>query len=207
MQMLAQLFNARARAAVIQLLFGSNKRSMYLNEISQVTGMASRSIEVELKNLTKLGLLVTQADRSRIYYSANRSNPACAPLESLVAASADQFARLQEALAVSDTEFVFFPTQYLLNLRLPEIDLPIVVVHRKSGRDLQEPVRAAAQSAGVSLVPEFISVEALRRGASSHDPHISAILASPRTFVVGSDSRFIHRIQPSNPGAPTKDRN
>lgn len=204
MQMLAQLFNARARAAVIQLLFGPHKRSMYLNEMSQVTGMASRSIEVELKNLAKLGLLVTQADRSRIYYSANRSNPACAPLESLVAATADQFAKLQEALAVSDMEFVFFPAQYLTNLSLPEIDLPIVVVHRQTGRDLQEPVRAAAQSAGISLIPEFISVEALRRGASSRDAHISAILAAPRTFVVGSDSRFIHRIQPANSDAPAK---
>jgi len=167
---------------------------MYLNEMVHVTGMASRSIEIELRNLSRLGLLGSSRDRSRIYYTADRSNPAYPGLATLVAATAGLVGLLQESLALSDIEFVFIPSQDPVLLTDHSRELPLVIVLQRNSRNLDETLREASNQVGRTLSPRIITLDDAKSGLFAHDPGVSALFNAEKSFVIGRGERMMERL-------------
>ena len=202
MKLLPELFHSRARACVLQLLFGRNERTMYLSEISNVTGMSSRSIEVELKALVTLGLLTASRDRSRVYYSAARSNPAYPALKSLVASSAGLLGLLQESLALPAVVFAFIPSADPFILTDSSREVPLIVLTVVAPRGLDDIITDASTVTGRRFVTTILPFEQMRQGLATRQPAALSLLAANRIFVVGSDRRLHERLFVPNSTLP-----
>jgi len=165
---------------------------MYLSEMTDVTGMASRSIEVELKNLKALGLLVTSADRSRIYYSANKNHPIYPELRSIVIKSAGPLGLLQEALAVNGVDYAFLSDCPPDAEEIPEnAGLFIVLKQTGADNDVVSLTNLATVAAGRPLPMKMLGLQALREHWSAGESSIIRIFTNPRTFLIGREDRLM----------------
>jgi hypothetical protein len=185
-EQLAALFRSNARALVMQLLFGPHHRSMYLSEISYVTGMASRSIEVEVKHLKSIGILTSSPDRSRVYYAADQSHPLYPELYNLVTKAAGIEGRLREALAVSDVLYAFLCSE-------PGTDADSVVrlvIIRQGRLDLLALVSGAASGSAYALDSHILDFDQLRNRLAAGEMLLRGLLESPRYFIVGKEESF-----------------
>jgi hypothetical protein len=198
MNLLPFLFNSKARACVVQLLFGFHNRAMYLSEISHVTGMASRSIEIELKHLAKANLLISTRDRSRIYYSANRNHPAHGGLKTLVAANAGIPGLLQEALALSCVEFAILSST-ALEIDSQEVgELPIIIIVQPGTRSIADAISAASTVTQRKIHAQIFTLNEICQAVHRNDPIISAVLAEPDMFIIGRCDHLMKRISPNH---------
>ena len=55
---LPRLLGSATRASIVRLLFGSPSTELHIRELQRRTGMALRSVIVQVNLLTKLGLLL-----------------------------------------------------------------------------------------------------------------------------------------------------
>jgi hypothetical protein len=162
---------------------------MYLSEMTDVTGMASRSIEVELKNLRALGLLTSAADRSRIYYSANKNHPIYQDLRSIVQKTAGPLGLLQEALAINGVDYAFLSECPPDADRIPE-NAHLYVILKENANDINSLTDLATMAAGRQLQMEILPMKSLREHWSAGTPSITNVLRNPKTFVIGREDRL-----------------
>jgi len=158
--------------------------------------MASRSIEVELKLLTKANLLISTRDRSRIYYAANPDHPAYGGLKTLIANVAGLEGLLQEALALSCVEFAFLTSAGPQMTTQDLADLPLVLVVQPGTRDINYAITAASAAIHRQIDAAVFTLDEIRQGLDRHDPRVSAAIASPKTFIIGREDRFMERVFP-----------
>lgn len=163
---------------------------MYLTEMEIVTGLASRSLEVELKNLTKLGLLISLPDRSRIYYSANPRHVLYPELCSMVQKVAGPKAHLREALAFNGIEFAF-----LSPCRSDELSIPVganlLVICRENLLPIESKVLDATMvHLGDRSRIRVATLDELRLSSGSDDV-LASELRGPKNFVIGREDRFL----------------
>jgi len=163
---------------------------MYLSEMTDVTGMASRSIEVELKNLKALGLLTSLADRSRIYYSANKNHPIYQELRSIVQKTAGPVGLLQEALAINGIDYAFLSNCSPDADKIPE-NARLFVVIKENADDIVSLPDLVTVAAGRPLQMKVLLMKTLREQWSGGTPSISNVLGNPKTFIIGREDRLI----------------
>jgi hypothetical protein len=180
---LAALFRSNARAIVLQLLFGPHRRKMYLSEMAHVSGMASRSIEIEIKHLRDLGILETSSDRSRIYYAANQNHPFFPELAALTAKAAGLDGRLRELLASGEIDHAFITDQG------PEL---LVLIARRGTRNLSELVaEIAALDPLIAQNTLALPIDEFRNLVSHQNPTILAHIKCPKRFLVGKKESLL----------------
>jgi predicted transcriptional regulator len=71
---LLQVLFPKARAEIFRLLFGSKRRPRYVRELMGDSGLALRSIQDELKNLSAISIVVSRSDGFRRFFAANTSH-------------------------------------------------------------------------------------------------------------------------------------
>jgi predicted transcriptional regulator len=78
----------KARAEILRLLFSNPKAQRYVRELMLTSGLALRTVQEELANLTTIGLVTSWSNGYHRFYRANRDHPLFSNLRSIVQTSA-----------------------------------------------------------------------------------------------------------------------
>ena len=70
-QMAVKLFGSTSRPRILSLLLGRAEQTFYQREIMYETGLSLQTVQRELENLSRLGILNKRETKGRIYYQAN----------------------------------------------------------------------------------------------------------------------------------------
>ena len=89
----------RARRAILALLFGRAGEAFYLRQIADLTGLAVGSVQRELANLVRAGLVVRAAKGHQVYFRADERSPIYPELVGLVTKTAGVAGVIRDALA------------------------------------------------------------------------------------------------------------
>lgn len=73
--MLNSLITSKTRTRLLLKFFLNSRNKSYLRNLEQEFGESSNSIRVELNRLEKAGLLVSETQSNRKYFSANTGHP------------------------------------------------------------------------------------------------------------------------------------
>ena len=102
-----ELFASRAGAAVLSETFGAPERELYLRELVRLTGLAPRTIQLELDRLVGTGLLTERRDGNRRYVRAAKGHPLYSPFREIVMKTSGIVPLLRSALDGARIEFAF----------------------------------------------------------------------------------------------------
>ena len=83
---------------ILALLYGRSDECFYVRQIARTLGTSVGTVQRELENLSKVGLVSRSRVGSQVFYQANQNNPVFAELRAMVAKTIGIFQVLRSAL-------------------------------------------------------------------------------------------------------------
>ena len=82
-EMMTRLFGSTSRPRILNLLLGRPRQTFYQREIMYETGLSLQTVQRELENLFRLGILKKRETKARVYYQVNLTSPWFKPLREI----------------------------------------------------------------------------------------------------------------------------
>jgi len=82
-EIMAKLFGSISRPRILSLFLNRPKQTFYQREIMYETGLSLQTVQRELENLFRLGILKKRETRARVYYQVNSTSPWFRPLREI----------------------------------------------------------------------------------------------------------------------------
>jgi len=159
---LADLLFGRTRSAVLALLYGRADQSFYTRQIARQVDASIGTVQRELENLSKVGLIVRNSVGNQVFYQANRDAPIFPEMRALVNKTIGAFSVLRSALQVlskrivvafvygsvareEDTAQSDIDLMVVGNATLDEVLLRIAAVEKGIGRPINPTVYSVAE--------------------------------------------------------------
>jgi len=79
-EMMAKLFGSASRPRILNLLLGHPQQAFYQREIMYETGLSLQTVQRELENLFRLGILKKRETKARVYYQVDTTSTWFRPL-------------------------------------------------------------------------------------------------------------------------------
>ena len=80
---LVRLFGSTSRARILALMFSRPYRPLYQREIMGQTGLSLQTIQRELANLVRLGILRRYGSNQKVYYQISQTSSLFSPLNDI----------------------------------------------------------------------------------------------------------------------------
>lgn len=191
MNQLAELLSSRGRAEIFRLLFGPTRGELHVRELERRTGLSDATVRQELKKLTRLGVVEARPDGNRTYYRANDAHPLYSDIRNLVLKTSGLTDVLREALrGAEDIELAFVFGSVAGDTAKAHSDIDLMVIGTISLRQLSKRLSGLEAKLGRELNPHVSTPEEFSRRAGERDHFITAVLKSPRLFVVGGEDEL-----------------
>lgn len=190
--LLADTLFGRTRREVLGLLYGRPDESFFVREVARTTGAALGAVQKELKGLAAAGVLNRSVRGRQVYFSANRESPVYPELRSLIAKTAgvvDVVRGGLEALgAAVEAAFVFGSMAKGGQRGTSDIDL--FIIGRVGFGPVVDALSESQRLLGRDINPVVQSRAEFARRVRANDHFVTAVLQTPRLFVIGDDSEL-----------------
>jgi predicted transcriptional regulator len=82
-EMTVKLFGSTSRPRILSLLLSHPQQTFYQREVMYETGLSLQTVQRELENLSRLGILKKRETKGRVYYQTNTTSPWFRPLKEI----------------------------------------------------------------------------------------------------------------------------
>ena len=155
------------------------------------TGLSDATVRQELKKLTRLGVVEVRRDGNRTYYRANDAHPLYPDIRNLVLKTSGLTDVLREVLGgAADIESAFVFGSVASDTAKAHSDIDLMVVGTIGLRRLSKRLSGLEAKLGREVNPHVSTREEFARRANEGDHFITAVLKSPRLFVVGGEDEL-----------------
>ena len=179
------LLGPRARRLLLARLYGAPEREFYLRELVRLTGLAPRSVQVELDRLVAAGLVRERRSGNRRYLSAEVSHPLFRPVYAIVAGTDGLAATLERALGTDGVAFAFVFGSLASGLGTAGSDVDLLVVGSLGLREAVRRISRVQDAVGREINPVVWTRAEYERRRAAKDAFLARVMAGPRLPVVG----------------------
>ena len=180
-----------SRSEVLRLLFPQPGTELYLREIQRASGLALRSIQLELETLLAHDLIVARRDGNRVYYRANSRHAIFPELQGLVLKTAGLADVLRDALAeVSGIKVAFIFGSVASGMERAESDVDLMVLGEIGLRPLAPLLRIASQSLNREINPHVMTIPEWQRKTAGADVFVNRVLQEPKIWLRGNEDEL-----------------
>lgn len=195
MDILAQLFLSKIRAALFRLFFGPATEPMYRAEIIACFEFAGRSVEEELEKLVRLGLLHTSKDGNRRYYEVNRAHPFYPELRGIVLKTSGLRDVLVDALKGGKVRHAFVFGSIAAGTETAASDVDLMVIGDATHRRAASGLRRASETLAREVNAHFFTEEEFFDRLAKRDHFLSDVMAKPKLFIEGDEHEFADMVK------------
>ncbi len=178
----------KTRQGILAALLGQPTKTWYVSELARRMGVPSSSLQRELQDLTKVGILKNHRQGRMAYYQANTDSPVFAELRGLILKTAGLVDVLTEVLKplVAKLRLVFVYGSIASGTEKSDSDIDLMVVGKVAPAELALPLRRARELLGRDINPTVYTSAEFDKKRKSKDPFLSQVLAKPRLLVIES---------------------
>lgn len=182
------LFNAYRRQ-VLALLLLRPEESLYVRELSRLTGVPAGSLHRELRALTQAGLLLREPAGNQVRYRANRSCPIYPELAGIFRKTAGLVDLLRDALApLGDrVELAFVFGSVAQGTETTSSDVDLFVLGKAKFAEVVALVAPLRERLGREVNPVAMSRKEFDAQRARGDRFAQRVMAEPKLFVIGDD--------------------
>lgn len=189
---LADLMFGRTRGAILALLYGRADQTFYTRQIAREVAASVGAVQRELKNLTKVGLVIRTALGSQVFYQANRDAPIFSEMHSLVNKTVGIFSMLRSALHPLSTQVAvaFVYGSVARQAETAQSDIDLMVVGKASIDDVISHLASVEKNTGRPINPTVYSVSEFKAKIADGNHFLRAVLKDPKVFLLGDEDEL-----------------
>lgn len=179
------LLGPRARRLLLSRLYVSPDREFYLRELVRLTGLAPRTVQLELDRLVAAELVLERRSGNRRYLRANIRYPLFRPVYDIVARTDGLAALLARALGTEGIAFAFVFGSMATGVATSGSDVDLLVVGSAGLREVVRRLSKIQEQVGREINPVVWTRAEFERRRGAKDAFLSRVMAGPRLPVVG----------------------
>lgn len=179
----------KTRQGILAALFVQPDKPWYVSELARRMGVPSSSLQRELQDLTKAGILKTYRQGHMAYYQANKDSPVFADVRGLLLKTAGLVDVLADALKplAAKLQLVFVYGSIASGQEQSDSDIDVMVVGKVSPAELALPLRAARELLGREINPTVYTPAEFAKKRAAKEHFLTEVLTKPRLLVLGSE--------------------
>ncbi len=184
---LAVLLFGRTRGAVLALLYGRANQSFYTRQIARQVHGSPGTVQRELENLSKVGLLVRNSVGNQVFYRANRDAHIFTEMRALVNKTIGVFSVLRSALQVLSKRIVvaFVYGSVAREEDTAQSDIDLMVVGEATIDEVLSRIVAVEKHLGRPISPTVYSVAEFKSKLASGNYFVNSVLKGKKVFLLG----------------------
>ena len=202
---LADLLFGRTRGAILALLYGRSDRSFYTRQIAREVNASIGTVQRELENLSRVGLIVRNAVGNQVFYQANRDAPVFQEMRALVNKTIGVFSVLQSALQGLAKRIVaaFVYGSWAREEETAQSDIDLMVVGDATLDEVLSRLSAGEKAIGRPINPTVYSIAEFKSKLAAGNHFLHAVLKGRKVFLLGSenDLRKVGRVRVAKAGS------
>jgi predicted nucleotidyltransferase len=186
---LADLLFGRTRSAVLALLYGRADQSFYTRQIARQVDASIGTVQRELENLSKVGLIVRNSVGNQVFYQANRDAPIFPEMRALVNKTIGAFSVLRSALQVLSKRIVvaFVYGSVAREEDTAPSDIDLMVVGNATLDEVLLRIAAVEKGIGRPINPTVYSVAEFRSKVANGNHFVSSVIKRKKVFLLGDE--------------------
>ena len=168
------------------------EKAWYASELGRRMGVPSSSLQRELQDLTRAGILKTHRQGRMAYYQADADSPLFFDLRGLLLKTAGLVDVLAHALKplAAKLRIVFVYGSIASGRERSDSDIDLLVVGTVSPAELALPLRRARELLGREINPTVYTPAEFNRKRAAKDHFLTRVLDKPKLFVIGSKNEL-----------------
>ena len=176
----------KTRQGILAALLGQPEKIWYVSELARRMGVPSSSLQRELQDLTKVGILKNHRRGRMAYYQANTDSPVFAELRGLILKTVGLVDVLADALKplVTKLRLVFVYGSIASGTEKSDSDIDLMVVGKVAPAALALPLRRARELLGRDINPTVYTPAEFDKKRTAKDQFLSQVLTKPRLLVI-----------------------
>jgi predicted nucleotidyltransferase len=178
----------KTRQGILAATLVQPQKAWYAAELARRMGVPSSSLQRELKDLTRAGILKQHRQGRMTYFQANEDSPLFPELRGLMLKTAgmvDVLAAILEPLAVK-LKLAFVYGSIASGTAESDSDIDLLLVGTISPVELAIPLRGAREQLGREINPKVYTLAEFARKRTGKDHFLTAVLDKPKLFVIGN---------------------
>jgi len=179
------LLGPRARRLLLARIYVAPDREFYLRELVRLTGLAPRTVQLELNRLVAAELVLERRSGNRRYLRANVRYPLFRPVYDIVARTDGLAAVLAGALGTEGIAFAFVFGSMASGLVTAGSDVDLLVVGSAGLREVVRRLAPVQETLGREINPVVWTRAEFERRRAAKDAFLLRVRAGPRLPVVG----------------------
>lgn len=179
------LLGPPARQAILARTFFDSAREFHLRELVRLSGLAPRSIQVEVERLVRTGLLVERRSSNRRYLRANDRHPLYSPVREIVLKTVGLADVLRTALGTIGVERAVVFGSIAAGTANAGSDVDLLVIGSVTLREVVRRLTPAQEVLGREVTPVVWSPGEFRKRQATGDPFLSRVMDGSLIPVVG----------------------
>ena len=189
--MLKRLFGSEARVKVLELFALNAGTEFYLREIAQRTGLAVRSVQRTVKDLTEIQVLTREPRGNSVYFRLNAENPVVPELKAIflkTVALGDLILEALEGESQIDAAFVF--GSVAKGDEAASSDIDVAIIGKIPSRRLTEIVTSLERKTGREVNITTFAREEWGQRILAGEHFVTTLLREPKILLVGDEKEL-----------------
>jgi len=189
---LSDLLFGQTRGAVLALLYGRVDRSFYTREIAREVDASVGTVQRELENLSKVGLIVRKSVGNQVFYQANRDAPIFAEMRALINKAIGIFGVLHSALRPLSKRIItaFVYGSVAREQETAQSDVDLMVVGKATLDQVLSRLATAEKGIGRSINPTVYSVGEFKSKLGAGNHFLTSVLKGQKVFLLGDEDEL-----------------
>jgi len=190
--MLKNLFSSEIRIKLLGQFLLHPQESFHLRRLVRMLSASPRSVELELKNLERIGLLKNQVTGNVHNYSVNTEHPLYEDLQSIFIKTAGIKEKLSAHLKPwqEDIDFAFVYGSFANGTITAQSDLDLMVIGAVGSLKLSSVLLKAGEELSREINYSVMDKDEFKQRLKKNDHFISNLYRNKKIFVIGDKCDF-----------------
>ncbi|MGB2982698.1 MAG: nucleotidyltransferase domain-containing protein [Candidatus Bipolaricaulia bacterium] len=184
--MLSKLFGSEARVKVLSLFMLNAGSEYYLREIAQRTGLAVRSVQRAVDDLSEIEILEREKRGNSVYFRLRAENPIVPDLKAIFLKTVGLGDTLREALAEeSRIEVAFICGSVAKGEETAASDIDLALIGEIRPRALTEVLTSLEKRTGREINATVFTLEEWGARIAAGDHFATTLIREPKVVLIG----------------------
>jgi predicted nucleotidyltransferase len=202
---LADLLFGRTRGAILALVYGRSDQSFYTRQIAREVKASIGTVQRELENLSRVGLIVRNSVGNQVFYQANRDAPVFQEMRALVSKTIGVFSVLRSALQSLSKKIVaaFVYGSLAREEETAQSDIDLMVVGEATLDEVLSRLSTVEKAIGRPVNPTVYSIAEFKSKLAAGNHFLSSVLKGRKVFLLGDEDelRKVGRVRLAKAGS------
>ena len=189
---LADLLFGRTRGAILALIYGRADQSFYTRQIAREVDASVGTVQRELENLSKVGLIVRNSVGNQVFYQANRDAPIFPEMRALISKTIGIFSVLRSALHPLAKRILvaFVYGSVAREEETAQSDVDLLVVGKATLDEILSRLSTVEKNVGRPINPTVYSIAEFKSKLASGNHFLTAVLKGQKVFLLGDEDEL-----------------